>query len=217
MIDVNEVFENQNVAKLAEAVRDGNEKNIKELVTQGIDPNAIGDRDTSLLFWAMLNQSKRGFKALLNAGADPTIPDKNGRTMLHIAAAINTPEYLAILLDYGMDPNIKNTEGGETPLFDAVGEQSHLQFDRLIDAGADINAQDIMGDSVLHHAASTRNTSSVIKLLEMGANPNIKNNQGKTFQSSFFRMSEDVMTDKGKQKRQWVKKWLHEHNIPIED
>jgi len=50
----------------------------------------------------------------------------------------------------------------------------------LLDAGADINAQDKNGAAPLHRAVRTRCAAAVKYLLEAGCNPTLKNKPGST-------------------------------------
>src|SRR5262249_43929362 len=49
---------------------------------------------------------------------------------------------------------------------------------RLIDAGADINHRDDFGSTPLHHAVWSRQAAGVRLLLERGADPTVKNDDG---------------------------------------
>ncbi len=65
------------------------------------------------------------------------------------------------------------------------GEQRWAEVQKLIAAGADVNAQDFYGDTLLMKLAAMkeydRNTPArVMELLEAGADPNIRNKKGHT-------------------------------------
>ena len=210
MVDSNKIFKDKQVAKLADAVKNGDSKAIKALVAEGVDPNSVGKDDTNLLFWAILMQNTKGFTALLEAGADPTICGNDGRTLMHTTAWVKDISYLKILLKHGVDPNIQNCLGRSTPIFDAV-EDEH--FTLLLNSGANLSAKDIVGNTILH-SASPRH---IIQLLEAGADPLAKNNRGDTFQSYFFSAPENVLTKEAKQDRKWVRDWLKKKNIPLEE
>jgi len=57
------------------------------------------------------------------------------------------------------------------PLFDAVREGDAQRARSLLDAGADINAQDKNGAAPLHRAVRTRCAAAVRCLLDAGADP----------------------------------------------
>ncbi|MCF6345430.1 MAG: ankyrin repeat domain-containing protein [Thiomicrorhabdus sp.] len=223
MMDANKVFENEGEIQLAKAVQKGDVKKIKALITEGVNPNAktIDDNRYPLLIWALLSQSKKGIVALLEAGADPAIGDSENYTVLHWAASANDPSYLTLLLEHGVDPNLKG-KSGASAIRDAIMGDREENIRALLAAGANPNARSRPfkdgrpGDSVLHNAASAATAREVLILLEAGADPMALNAHGNTFQRSFFRMSEDIMTEEGKAGREKVRTWLREHNIPVE-
>jgi len=96
-----EVFKNQGAAvvRLAEAAAKGDRLAIQSLVQQGVDVNAQGESNFSVLEWALLNKNVDGVLALLEAGADPTLTDDWGYTAMHFAAGIEDPKPLQALLD----------------------------------------------------------------------------------------------------------------------
>ena len=214
MMDANEFFKDKQVVALAKATHKGDRKKIKALIQEGVDPNSIGENDTSLLFWAIMVDSTKGFNYLLQEGADPTLCDRDGRTMLHTAAMAGNSEFLKILLDHGVDPNIRSCLDNNTALYDVSG-LNQKSFDLLIEGGTDLNATDNTGGTILHSSAS--NTHFLIQLLKLGADPKIRTKKGHTFQAYFFMTDESIMTTEGKEKRQWVRQWLNDHNIPLEE
>ncbi len=215
-IDTTDYYKDKEVAKLAEAVRVGDVKLIKELVAKGVNPNAesipgvITEGKTNLLEWAIFSQSKKGFAALLDAGADPLMKqdDPSGQTLVHFAAMLKDPDYLEVLLKYGVNPNVRNKRNGDTPIFDAdVGSKN---FQLLLDAGADINAQRDGGANLLF---VTHEVNMVKKLLEMGVDATVKDHRGDTFQDYFFMTPESVLTKEAKEEREWVRQWLRKRGL----
>ena len=110
---------------------------------------------------------------LIDHGADVNAPDKDGNTPLHHAATCNSPEAVRILLDHGAKVDAVDP-GGNTPLLwvatfgchRALDPDTHSDFtpnepDRviqvmqiLLDHGANINARNKNGWSVLKTASS---------------------------------------------------------------
>jgi hypothetical protein len=81
------------------------------------------------------------------------------------------------------DPNMLDSDGN-TPLI-LVNRHSYIQTFKytklLIKMGADVNLQDIEGRTVLHFAVLPLPNYKLVKyLLSVGANPLIKNDNGKT-------------------------------------
>jgi len=113
-----------------------------------------------------------------------------GDTALHLAAAGYRTEIIRLLLAAGADPNAAFNHRCGWPLHYAADgrpgscdwyEQSQLNTIRcLLDAGAEIDAQDKNGAAALHRAVRTRCASATRLLLEAGANPTLKNKPGST-------------------------------------
>jgi len=205
------IFKDKKAMALAKAVRTGDVEKIKTLVSDGISPNFCADDGFSnLLYWAILTGNPESFSTLLNVGADPTICNSDGEPMLHVAAQAKDIFYLQTLLERGVDPSLQNCEHGGDALFYAATDE---HFILLLDAGIDMNAQDHMGNTSLHRASP----EEAIIMLKRGADPTIRNKSGNTFQANFFGISEDILSDKGKEERRWLREWLQEQNIPIED
>jgi hypothetical protein len=99
---------------------------------------------------------------------------------LHIAILKNF-KYTAqsILQLAGTDPNIPMA--GESPLIFAIRNELLEVIRDLVGKGADVNAQDAMGNSALHLALTRRDNIPIMyELLKHGANPNAKDANGDT-------------------------------------
>lgn len=55
-------------------------------------------------------------------------------------------------------------------------------FHKLIEAGCNINAKDANGNTALHYTCATKtyNRISMLRLLQLGADINVENEEGKT-------------------------------------
>lgn len=113
-----------------------------------------------------------------------------GDTALHLAAAGYRVEIVRRLLAAGADPNAARNHRHSGPLhyaadgyingpaWDATRQVKTIRC--LLDAGADINAQDKNGAVPLHRAVRTRCAAAVRCLLEAGADPTLRNKPGST-------------------------------------
>src|SRR3546814_20248050 len=97
---------------------------------------------TTMLQWAMLQQSRTGFEALLAAGADPTRGDDDGLTAVHLAEQADTPYWLETLLAGGDSPDTPNTVTRATPMMATLMTERGANAQRLVDAGAQVDASE---------------------------------------------------------------------------
>ncbi|MET8779048.1 ankyrin repeat domain-containing protein [Nocardia sp. NPDC004654] len=117
--------------------------------------------------------------------------DREGRTDLHYAAADTEGDNhtrVAELLASGLDPNDRDNDG-VTPLHGAAQYHGLDTARVLLDADAEVNAQDNQGDTPLFYALrSPWSTAAVIQLLrDRGADPLLANARGTT-PLSYIRM-----------------------------
>ena len=113
-----------------------------------------------------------------------------GDTALHLAAAGYRVEIARLLLEAGADVNSTENHRRSGPLhYAADGYISAPTWDAdrqvamircLIDAGADIHAQDLNGATPLHRAVRTRCAGAVRFLLDQGSDPTKRNKSGST-------------------------------------
>lgn len=208
--------EDTRIAELADAAAKGDSERVGELVRQGANPNAHGDKDVTPLQFALLSQNEAGMRALINQGADPNLHGIGGDTAIHLAAITDDSKYLKLLLELGGNPNARNAETQAVPLAGAAGPRTDAQFRMLLDAGADVNLTDRTGNTPLHIAGMINAGEHVLILLEKGTNPLARNAQDATFQPYFFRTPNDRLHYEAKSNRRKVIEWLKEHNIPLE-
>lgn len=113
-----------------------------------------------------------------------------GDTALHLAAAGHRAGIVSKLLNAGTGPNVRGSHRHATPLhYAADGSLNNPAWDEkkqvktlrcLLDARAEINAQDKNGATPLHRAVRTRCAAAVGCLLDAGADPTMKNKPGST-------------------------------------
>jgi len=207
---------------LAEAAAKGDRQAVRDLVRQGADVNAQGESNFSVLQWALLNKNIDGMLALLEAGADPALTDEWGGTVMHYAAGMEDPKPLQALLNAGISPDLRDSLNGQTPIFEAIMLDREPQFQALLAAGADMNAQAMVGEGLmktgdrpLHHAASV-NTRFILPLLEAGADPRALDGRGRTFQPMLNMLKESIATDEFIQNKRKIEAWLVEHGVELE-
>ena len=133
---------------LVRAVRNPDWQRVERLVAQGVGPNQkIGRRGATLLSCAVSAAPVNAASVMLLLERDADLAARTVRA--------ETPLMWAV----------KGTEGGR---FEASRADIVTQF---IARGADVNATDVEGDTVLHHAVSAGVTEVVALLLAAGADP----------------------------------------------
>lgn len=113
-----------------------------------------------------------------------------GDTALHVAAAGYWVEIAKLLLDAGAEVGAAMNHRRSQPLhYAADGSLEHPNWDAkrqvrmielLLEAGADIHAQDKNGATPLHRAVRTRCSAAVKALMDAGAGAALKNKPGST-------------------------------------
>jgi len=115
------------------------------------------------------------------AQANAIAPD--GFSPLGLAAFFKRRDVVRYLLEAGADPRPASRQGGFTALHSAVATDAgkvDIEIVRmLVDKGADPNAKAQSGSTPLHTVAFTGDRASLDLLLEHGADPTIKNDDGK--------------------------------------
>lgn len=143
----------------------------------------------------MMAESKSMTELLIKHGANVKAKDLDGGSMIHYAVTKeNAAELIKYFTSLGLDPNLKGWDNepaifvackyfheskafdsqitllGQTPEKAISVPQTTLRA--LIDAGADINAHDDAGDTVLTNAKTWGNKELVTLLIELGADKN---------------------------------------------
>jgi hypothetical protein len=88
---------------LFDAVMDGDEARVEELLAAGEDPNPIGNRGRTALMVAAEAGNEKIVRALLTAGAEPILTDDVGETALVIAAAHGHPAVCKLLMPHARE------------------------------------------------------------------------------------------------------------------
>jgi ankyrin repeat protein len=151
---------------LMKAIESGNNDLLDLLLDRGADLAAKGRYNgMTALHLAASQVDVTALKILLNRNPDLNLRDSNGNTALVLAAA-DFSEAVPVLLAKGADVNATNVAGATALMF-AVTSQSNIQL--LLDHGADINARDNDGWSVLQAAWLDGCAATIDLLIKAGA------------------------------------------------
>ncbi len=179
-------FDNPTHAPLADAVHRGDAALARTLIADGASPNAVDSQGVPMLEWVMRQHDRDALDLLLDLRADPARGNRQGQTVMHIAAMAKDDDWLQTLLARGLSPNQPNTMTAAPPLFDALRARSGRNIQRLLKAGARLDARDRNGNTALHQAALVGDGASARILLEAGADPRATDNLGATFDAYLF-------------------------------
>ncbi|KAF7952041.1 uncharacterized protein EAE97_001538 [Botrytis byssoidea] len=130
---------------------------------------------------------------LLSAGADPCTKNYNDDTLLHRACEELSSTNLATqLLAFGANPNQARISDGVTSLHCVVDNRHKPAelIELLVNHGADINVQDINGDTTLHRVCRSSLIQSgdlIPAILSLSPDTNIQNNLGETCLHNVYR------------------------------
>jgi ankyrin repeat protein len=139
----------------------------------GADLNRGNNQGMTALMVAAATSNTQAVGKLLALSADLTLEDRDGLTPLFHAVQFGDEdedglETLDLLLSAGSDVEKKDA-GGATPLMHAALRGKPEMVKRLLDAGAQIDAKDVVGWTAFHFAArSAAGPDALRVLLERG-------------------------------------------------
>lgn len=106
---------------------------------------------------------------------------QDNKTILHLGAERNAVKVVKYLLTDGkMDPNVKDEILQGVPLHGAAEYGSTDAARVLLEHGAEINRQDLIGNTALHIACEHEQGKIKTFLIDQGADKTIKNSDGET-------------------------------------
>jgi FOG: Ankyrin repeat len=160
------------------AARNGHWDVMMALMEAGADVNDHDERGwTPLMYAAHRHWHLGAVKYLLKAGADIQAKNADGvravdvlMEMTAVISSVGDAEFMRMLLRAGADVNrIVSDARDETPLMRAADEGNPEIIRMLVEAGANLTAEDFLGHTALMHAAYNGRPEAVQALLDAGA------------------------------------------------
>jgi ankyrin repeat protein len=160
---------------LVQAATLGNTDLMKQLLSEGADPNCCNDNGQTPLHVAARNGHQEATQLLLQNISDTTLSlainaiDKNDNSPLHLAAGQGHAEAVQLLLSHGADAAAAGF-GGRNALHAAALEGHDKVVELLLRAGGmDVNTPAHSGYTPLHSLAYLGHQQLVRRLLQAGA------------------------------------------------
>ncbi|XP_055955659.1 putative ankyrin repeat protein RF_0381 [Patella vulgata] len=158
---------------------------VKILIKEGLGVNDRAVFGQTPLFYCIQSAVDRIEKMqfLISKGADINVKDKKRRSLLHISCNLgDIPCVKWLIKEGGLHVNDRDRYG-ETPLLFCISSIVDRIIcveitEILIKAGADVNARDRKGQSILHHSVEFGDVKYVKILIEAGAKVKVKDKKG---------------------------------------
>ena len=158
---------------------------IESILNEDIDQtNRTDFYGRTALSWATWRGDHRAVEALLSYRPDCNKADKDGTTPLHYAS-LRSAQCLQLLLETDASVHTRQGRTKGTPLHLAVmnlnrNYEGTKKVEMLVEAGVDVNAQNIDGETALHLGAHPQGTwlRPTRYLISHGANPEIYDKRG---------------------------------------
>jgi ankyrin repeat protein len=180
--DVNMVSsDSRRKSPLHAAVEREHSEMVEFLLDRGADLVGRGSGYPMLFVAAAHKYSAKMTALLLRRGADPNAIDDKGTTPLFAVARSVWFDVLEKLIEAGADVNFRDP-AGSTPLHDAAQntDAQGRAIRILVKHGANLDAQDHLGYTPLHVALEHTCSDAANALLDLGANPTIRDEEGRT-------------------------------------
>lgn len=129
---------------------------------------------------AALGKADR-LRELLDAGDSANAFAPDGMTPLGLACFFGQPEAARLLLSRGADVGTASQNPMKVaPIHAAVAGKNAEVIDLILSSNPDVNAKQQQGWTAIHSAAMHGDLALLEKLLARGADPRVKNDDGKT-------------------------------------
>lgn len=128
-----------------------------------------GKQEITLLVVALGARNKNAMRQLLAMGANPNQRSSKGESPVALSAGADDVDFVRILMAAGGNPNLRNTRQ-EPVTFTAVSQRRWPNLAVLLENGADMNATDAGGNTILHDCAQLGEFGPIPAMIDRGAN-----------------------------------------------
>lgn len=161
------------------------EKNLTQsmewLIKNGADIELPAKENQTPLFYAVHAKAKDAIEVLINNNVNVDHLNAHGRTALQEAVISDTRNIIDLLITHSHSLNNVD-EHGHNLIFDAVSNGNKDLISKVAkNKDVDINQIDKSGKTILHQSSVLKNSDIAIDLMDKGANPTIKDSEGKNF------------------------------------
>ncbi|KAF5013622.1 hypothetical protein FDECE_383 [Fusarium decemcellulare] len=161
---------------LFKAIRYGNDTILQLLLDQGVDLEEKDVEGQTPLFKAIEYENEPILQLLLDHGADLEERNANGHTPLFKAIEYRNEAAIRLLFEHGVNFEI----GVGTPLILSIENGRDAILRLLLDQGADLEEEDVEGQTPLFKAIEYENGPILQLLLDRGANLEAVDLDGRT-------------------------------------
>jgi len=151
------------------------------LIQNGADIELEGKDAQTALFYAVESKSKEAILVLMRNKVNANHVNIHKRTALQEAVIAGTKFVADILMEHTQ--NLDNVdEHGRNLIFDAVSNGDKYLITKVAkNKDININQIDNGGNTILHNKAALKNSEIAIELMDEGADPTLRDSNGKNF------------------------------------
>lgn len=176
---------------LIKAVYNSQAQEVRVLLEAGADPNARVSRKAMPTLWQFITQKfhgkSSGLEELPETPLFVAVQKEGSEYPVDEEPEHDKPQYepmktdiVRALLQYGARTEDKSPNTDITPLIEAARNGRFRSVQALLEAGADVNAHDAAGKTVLMYSAAEESVPLLECLLAKGANVSARDNAGAT-------------------------------------
>ena len=188
MFDEDDYLESQGFTTLHKIVLEIDKRDLKEYlqVCSRSEINRVDQMGQTALYWAAARADLGAVQSLVEMCADPHIPNKYQNGALHRAALTGSLEVVRFLLQAGVKADGNPQPSQTTPLHFMIiattfEKEPNIECMKLLmEAGANVNAQDWQGTAPIVHASQWNLPLTLRLLLDRQADINIQAFDGET-------------------------------------